>query len=499
MLWLQSGFGLTENFFRLSELVLKPSHRKNLAEVKFPAAHRRVAFQSKDGPVLVAEVVAGPFDLHRKYRSMEGPFVNWTCNIASLIGSEKIYLPASRVDYTEASGPNSMTGQAVAGFPNRKGNTSVPQAQAASPVLKAKSAQQKISGMIRLRGRPRQLYWFKGIDLQVLDEHDKPLPTAEFICHFNLDVNDRFRDRVFKTGEPCRNSRLISLTQGQTKFFFPDGYAVPVAGNEPFSLGFQAANRTTTKHRRIKHICRLYFIKDSDAIRPIQALQWDCPFLALVMDNGTFAHNTAVAKKVTSYAVIARTCTPVHSSNHGGDSNVRSCLTGSCCLSDTPQFMPGQPAPNSGGLSIYTQHPGNHSTAPLTGHWVVPCGTSSYRAPYYVSRFDDDFTAYPRTLHAAWCHIHPLCTEASLVECTAVARKKLFTVHIKTRTKPGLEIINIENIYSEKGIPIAGNSAGFRYELEAVYRNTTGRPQDSMVSMGLFAADDKFKRPNWAQ
>jgi hypothetical protein len=452
----QSTFSLTSVFNRISRSLQKicPSIFKPSPEEQILSTHKHIAFVCKDGPVLVAQVVAGPFDLHRKYLSMEGPFVNWKCNVASLVASDKILLPPSRVRFTETSGVNSMSGQV----------THLHIAQNKMSASKNSAQNPKIEGLVRLRGRPRQLYWLKGIELKVIDENGKILPTAEFICHFNLDVDTQFRSRTFGTGSSPCVSRIISLTQGQTKFFFPDGYAVPVASNERLSLGFQAANRTSNKHRRIKHICSLYFLKDTDTTRPVQALQWDCPFLAVAL------------KKCKQ---------PANLSEH--------CEAGSCCLS----YIPGAAAPNSRGLSRYSDM--SRGAKSLSGHWVVPCGTHTFRAPYYAPLASDDFITYPRTIHAVWCHVHPLCTQASLIERSGIKRKELFTVHVKTRTHPGLEIMNIENICSEQGIPLAGTNSGKQYELEAVYQNTTGKPQDSMVSIGIFATNDKFRKPDWAQ
>ena len=49
-----------------------------------------------------AQVVAGPFDIHRKYRSMEGPYVSESIKVADLVNGGKTILPESKVKFVEA-------------------------------------------------------------------------------------------------------------------------------------------------------------------------------------------------------------------------------------------------------------------------------------------------------------------------------------------------------------------------------------------------------------
>jgi len=308
-------------------------------------------------------------------------------------------------------------------------------------------------GLVKATATTRELYWFKGISLQVLDENDQVMPTAEFICHLNLDVEPGFRNRVFPRSEHSGNGRLITLTQGQTDFFFPEGFAVPVASDERWTFTFQAANRTTTEHRRVKHRLFVVFVKDSDLGRPVKALHWYNPYIAVVTDKK--------AEEPGSHA------------------------KGPDCLGTSD----GATAPNATKASDFFDESGRR----LSGHWQVPVGTHTFQSPIVEER-DPGFAARERHVHAVWTHVHPLCTKTTLVECSGKNRRPIFTTTARTRTKPGLEIEHIDSIMTSKGIDLPAKRG---YELEATYENSTGEPQDSMVALGIFCADEKFVRPRW--
>lgn len=399
---------------------------------------RTGAIKNPEGPICAVEIEAGPFDLHRRYKSMEGPYVVEKLRIADLISQQKVVAPESAVAYVEGSGlPNGMV--------SSPSMISSSQSTASKPSLTSNVQTGK------------QLYWWKGIKLEVLDENNKVMPTAEFICHHNVDIDPTFRNQAFPESERCVNSRLISLTQGQTEFYFPSGYAIPVANDETWSFTFQAANRTTDEHRRLKHRLTVYFIKDKDLVYPIKALNWYVPYITVVTDNNT---ESAASKE------------------HSDHPN---CLASSA----------GVNAPNDGPHSLLSDSIGRR----LSGHWVVPPGTHEYSSPIQEER-DPGFSSKNREIHAVWTHIHPLCTKTSLVNCDNGNKQKLFTVHTQTKTSGGLEIKSIEPIYSEQGIVMP---AGKNYELTSIYENKTGEAQDSMVALGIFFADHKFARPNWAE
>jgi cyclophilin family peptidyl-prolyl cis-trans isomerase len=448
-----------------------------------------------EGPMVNAEIVVGPFDLRRQYRSMEGPYVTKKFRVSDLLASKRVSVPEPMIKFVErGAGGASMaatpTKAADAGAPisdeagkhsgtgpgaptssqmpltSGRDSQSATRAPASSrqdggtgPSMIAGSVKESgagaVPGLVDTRDQKRELLWFKGISLQVLDESDKVLPTAEFICHLNLDVEQGFRNRAFPQAEHSGNGRLITLTQGQTDFFFPPGFAVPVASDEKWTFTFQAANRTTLEHRRIKHRCIITFVKDSELTQPVTALHWYNPYIVVALDSG-----------------------PEKPSN-GPEAHGPDCLA----------VSGGNTAPNATRDSDFFDQQGRR----LSGHWEVPPGTAHYRSPIVDER-DPGFASKRRRIHAVWTHLHPLCTNACLVECGPGKRRPVFSVTASTRTKPGLEIEHIDSVLSTKGIVLAPRRS---YELAATYENTTGVAQDSMVALGVFCADEKFTRPHW--
>ena len=124
-----------------------------------------------EGKLTQATLIAGPFDVHRRYKSMEGPYVQCSYRVGDLIASKEISLPEHLVAYIENGSAPAMMG--------------------------APGSSDFIKGSVDTSSKPRSLFWLKGVKLEVLDETGKVLPTAEFICHLNLDVSPAFRSVVF--------------------------------------------------------------------------------------------------------------------------------------------------------------------------------------------------------------------------------------------------------------------------------------------------------------
>ena len=390
-----------------------------------------------EGPVSKVILVAGPFDLHRKYRSMEGPFVTTSFVVGDLVTSKRIDLPEGMVNFIENGGkPPSMMGGASSG------------PAAGKPI-----------GLVHDQNPPA-LYWIKGVKMQVLDEDGKVLPTAEFICHWNMDINQEAHNKLFPEGHPCINDRVFSISQGETEQYLPSGYGIPVASNEKLQFSFQCANRTTNEHRRIRHKLTVYFEKDRDLTEPITALYWYVPFLTVVVD-----HNNPQAAELAK----------------------QDC---SMCLGTST----GINAPNNVVGGLVTEGDGTRKS----GHWVIPPGEHTYTDTIAEAR-DPGFAQTFRqpVIRAAWTHVHPLCTKVSLYEVKNSGRKEIMSAHCNTKTEPGLQITHLDFITAPKS-GILLNPDGAHYELQVSYNNTLATAVDSMAAMGIFFQDDDFARPLWA-
>lgn len=369
-----------------------------------------------------ATVVVGPFDIHRKYRSMEGPYATETFRISDLLSKKSVVVGEDKVRFVEDGHQATMAGSV-------------------HDAAKPPSASTK---------EPKQLIWLTGVKLVVLDEHDQVQPTSEFICHCNVDL-DR-RDEVFPeihTG----STRLFTITQGQTDIHFPEGCGVPLASDEVIHLKFQVANRTTSAHRRVKHLCTIDFVKDSDLTKPMKALSWYTPFMAVELKEAT---------KLPAAQMHGPSCLALSSGENA------------------PNAIPGTVIEYTAGRKV-------------TGHWKVPPGLHLYECPLTTAR-DFGFNNEDRIVRTVWTHCHPLCKKVTMLVCDGKKKTPLWSVDVHTKTNSGLETAKISDLYFEKGVVLP---KGKQFEIDAVYDNTTGIAQDSMVSQGIFYEDPKFVKPNW--
>jgi cyclophilin family peptidyl-prolyl cis-trans isomerase len=386
------------------------------------------SFKFDEGPVLSPSITVGPFDLHRRYRSMEGPFCDINVRMGDFAAAQNAIVPEGLIKYTEkTSDTPSMSG--------------------------GKGGGSKISSLPDTSALPTKLYWVKGFKLEVLDEKDKVQPTAEFICHLNIDVDPTERNRSFVEGHQCVTSRILTITQGQTEVTFPEGFGVPITSDEHWRFIFQAANRTTDEHRRVKHRLTMYFIPDKELILPMTALAWYVPFVQVVIDKNT-------PEVVDQEKAECPLCM-------GAGRGVN--------------------APNAVATSVVSD-PFNRK---VTGHWVVPPGEHTWSGLVRDAGFADK----ARLIHAVWSHIHPCCTAISLVKVSPVERTPVFTAHAQTEVEKGLQIKDIDYISSKEGIPLEAASS---YEVDVTYNNPTKLPLDSMATLGIFYEDNDWVHPNWA-
>lgn len=395
----------------------------------------------KEGPCIAPQLVAGPFDIHRRYRSMEGPYVSAQFRIEDIMQTPVSTLPEERVQFVEKG--TSPKPAATSG--TKGGGMMAISGEITRPV-----------GLKDTKAEQRKLYWLKGFKLEVLDENGNVMPSAEFICHLNLDVDEKMRNEIFPNGERNAVSRLLTITQGQTEMRFPEGFAYPVAGDEVWKVAFQAANRTTNEHRRIRHRATFYFVKDADLVNPITALYLRVPSLAVVVDRPYAEAANYEKKSHPSCEMVSR----------------------------------GVNAPNSSTGGVHTDKKGRV----LSGHWVVPPGKHEYFG--VINDQDPAFSRKDRTLRYGWVHIHPCCEETVIRKCNGGSKEVLCSAKAETEMKgDGLELKHIEFLQPAQGLVL--HKAG-TYEIGARYNNTTSGALDSMVTVGMFFDDVDFARPDWA-
>ena len=346
---------------------------------------------ASEGLVTTLTVTTAPFDIKRRFRSMEGPYADIKVRVDAIASAD-----------------------AGAG--------------------------------------PRELLWWKGAKIELLDVEDKPL-GQEFMCHLNIDVSPDFRRSVM--GAEPSSSRLLTLTQGELSFALPKALGLPVASDETWLLMFQVLNHNRDGEFRVKQRLTMYFVRDVDLFMPIEPASWQATSIWVPVDKSS----------PDALAFDKSTC--------------------DCCLPLTR----GLEATNN----ILTGRNIDGAGRVIVGHWTVPPGTSTWA---YPPRLGKGFPRKDQRLHATWTHLHPFATEVRLsAHKPGCAPAVVARSSIESLRDGRVGLVKVKSLVSEEGVALPGDAT---YELAVDYDNTSGRPQDSMTSLGMFVNDDTWKRPDWA-
>lgn len=279
------------------------------------------------------------------------------------------------------------------------------------------------------------LLWITGFDVKAVDAETNKEISKDFICHMNVDLNDSnyytafgLQDRIGK-----QYPRLTSLSNGIESFNFPNGYGVPIKGNEFLYITTQALNHNQPKvFKKIKHLITVQHENYNGSQKPLMSktvfiqlpYNKENPFKS-PLDPGS------------------NQCIPVETKNHS-----------------------------------YMDKNGNT----LSGHWVVPVGKNTYKS----SITDQLQIKDSLRLHFSAIHVHPFATSISLKDKTT--NSTIFKSDISNYTDK-IGLIKVEPFSSEEGVWMFANH---EYELILETNNTSTVDQDMMGSMFLFFYDKEL-------
>lgn len=279
------------------------------------------------------------------------------------------------------------------------------------------------------------LLWITGFDVKAVDAETNKEISKDFICHMNVDLNDSnyytafgLQDRIGK-----QYPRLTSLSNGFESFNFPNGYGVPIKGNEFLYITTQALNHNQPKvFKKIKHLITVQHENYNGSQKPLMS---KTVFIQL-------PYNKENPFKSPSDPG-SNQCIPVETKNHS-----------------------------------YMDKNGNT----LSGHWVVPVGKNTYKS----SITDQLQIKDSLRLHFSAIHVHPFATSISLKDKTT--NSTIFKSAISNYTDK-IGLIKVEPFSSEEGVWMFANH---EYELILETNNTSTADQDMMGSMFLFFYDKEL-------
>ena len=289
----------------------------------------------------------------------------------------------------------------------------------------------KSSNYIQL-SQDSTLLWLTGFHVKALDSKTKRQVSNDFICHTNIDFNDVKYFSNFNLNERIGiyYPRLTSLSHGLENFTFPNGYGIPMKGNDLLYITTESLNHNITDANFcIKHEVTVDYTKKNRTIKPLLSRT---AFIMLPYNKSNPYKSPLDPGK--------EYCIPVETKNHSydyGDGNV------------------------------------------LSGHWVIPVGKNKYHGGINDQLQIKDSLR----LQAAAVHVHPFATSLTLLDKTT--KTEIFKSKITNHSnKIGLS--NIKSFSSESGVWMFKNH---EYELVLEVNNTTNSNQDMMGSMFLFFYD----------
>lgn len=276
------------------------------------------------------------------------------------------------------------------------------------------------------------LVWMTGFKVEAIDEQGKKL-SNDFVCHMNVDINDISYFSSFNLNNRIGKQypRLTSLSHGMEDFNFPEGFGIPLQGNDLLYITTQTLNHNLPKiSKKIKHKVAITY-----TTAPKIPLMSKTIFMALPYDKANPYKSPLDPGKDF--------CIPVETKNHS-----------------------------------YPDGNGNM----LSGHWVIPQGEKIYKSNIsHQLQLEED-----TKLHAVAVHVHPFAERLTLFDKTT--QKIIFSSEIKNHKK-GIGLTNIEAFSSINGVTMYRNHD---YELLLKVNNTSNDTQDMMGSMFLFFEDKEL-------
>lgn len=280
------------------------------------------------------------------------------------------------------------------------------------------------------------LVWITSFEVKALDAKSKKLISNDYICHTNVDFNDvnYYTSLGLKNRIGKQYPRMTSLSHGLEKFSLPNGYGIPMKGNEFLYVTTQSLNHNfPDENRLVKHEVSIAYSK-KEKLKPLMSRT---VFIQLPYDkNDPFKEPLDPA---------SNQCIPVETKNHS-----------------------------------YPDGKGNM----LSGHWVIPKGKKTYQSSINAQLQMKDSLR----LHAAAVHVHPFATSITLMDLTT--NKILFKSNVLNHQK-SIGLTKIDAFSSEDGVWLF---ADHQYILTMDVNNTTAIDQDMMGSMFLFFYDEELDK-----
>ncbi len=303
---------------------------------------------------------------------------------------------------------------------------------------------------ILIDANSNELIWITGYESKVLQAESNVNLGPAFMCHNNLDYGkvDQL-PWVLKTSGA--NHRIFTLSQGQSKIQFPEGYGIPIPANQELQMVSQVLNHHRPElYINTKHLSRLHYLRESELSQPMTPLYQQAIFVTKQLAGAEGEHGMPLS------------CLPYHDHPSGEDAEVDH-----DCSIDYSKDADYNPYKDEYGRKY-------------TGHWVIPYGPDTLRTN--VSRMLD--LKDSSKIHLISVHLHPY---AEALEFWDITKGQLLYKASFSKDSMNFGFKEIEYFSSKEGISVYPDH---QYELLSVYNCTDSTAEHTaMAVMYLYLRD----------
>jgi len=295
----------------------------------------------------------------------------------------------------------------------------------------------------------QELIWLTGYYVEVFDPKTGEKLSDDYLCHNNLNLL-KPEYCAWKVKTQGSNTRLFTLTEGQTHLRMPEGFGIPVLSNQPLEVAFQVLNHNQRDLiKEVKQRVVIRYRLNSDLTKPMKALYQQSVFITDRVSGPDGFHSNPVILRNTGNL----------KTNPGA--NELSC---------------GIEKPLSGQYNPFTDDYGRK----FTGHWKIKPGANEWKTP--CSRMLN--LSKPTLVHFISVHVHPFCREVTLAN-ESKGNQVVFQSKVKNfNQKIGLECISTYS--SAEGIMLLPDQ---QYFLQTRYHNTDTITHTAMATMFLYCEE----------
>ncbi|MBN4051636.1 hypothetical protein JYU16_02365 [bacterium AH-315-M05] len=298
-----------------------------------------------------------------------------------------------------------------------------------------------------------ELIWLTGYSVVIVDEKSKLPLSDELMCHNNLNISNK-ATMPWKVKTLGSETRLFTLSEGQTKVVLPRGFAIPLPANHPLEVASQVLNHNILNpDLTVQHGITINYIKESEVNSHIKPLYQQTLFVTKLIagPEGQYGEHPKNSKH-----------THVHSGKTFDSAGGKSCNIGEHEI-DPDSYNPFR----------------DEYGRKFTGHWQINHGKEVLRTNV-TSMLNLTFDT---KVHYIGVHVHPFAESLELRDITTDTT--IFKANVENFSDK-IGIKQIDHFSSAQGIPMYKNH---EYELISIYRDTTNENHTAMATMFLSLHD----------